>query len=316
MKKYMLLIYVVFAGCLFAKDDKITEDMHQQNKQDQSENILEYNDEKFQLNQEARAQNEEQDKQQLQKKSGIKATLLSALIPGAGEYYAESYWKSALFAAVEVVAWAGYLTYEDKGDTKDVQMRRLGDEGWSEQRYWTKVYILAGSNWSGTDVNFEQEPEQGTNVLTNTSIEENMSYLRALEAGTTDEIPNGFKRFTHTLPETKTQQYYEMIYKYLGQFGAGWVELGDNWAYYDGGANLDNLTPDVSSYRSLRNKSNDFYSTAKTMATLVLLNHVASAFDAAFTVKSYNKQVNYSLYAGQKRYAGEKVTTYGIALSW
>ena len=105
----------------------------------------------------------------------------------------------------------------------------------------------------------------------------------------------------------------------MGQFGAGWAELADyenGWSYYDGGANLENLTPDVDQYRTLRNKSNDFYSTAKAMATAVLFNHLISAFDAAFSVKSYNKQLNYSLYAGQKRYAGEQVTTYGIALSW
>jgi hypothetical protein len=311
MKKLILIVCFALVFTVYGKEGGEAKKDFIKAKLIAGENILDYNQQKFQLFQEAKQQSKEDPRYEQKRKSGFKAALFSAVIPGAGEIYAESYWRSAIFAVVEIVAWAGYFTYDDKGDTKDIQMRRLGDQEWSEQRYWTKVYLLAGDSWNGSNVSLNSD-----GLLSEADIEANQSYLRALEAGSTPEIPNGFTRFTHTLPETKTQQYYEMIYKYLGQFGAGWKELGDNWSYYDGGANLNNLSPDVERYRSLRNKSNDFYTTAKAMSTIVLFNHLASAFDAALSVKSYNQQLSYSIYAGQKRYAGERVTTYGIALSW
>lgn len=308
MKRIIIFICLSLFSFLNAKEPKTEEQSFSKDKLLDSQNVLALNQEKFQLLQDAEKQNEKSEKKELQKKSGFKAALFSAVIPGAGEFYTESYWKSAIFAALEIVAWTGYLTYTDKGNSKDLQMRRFGDERWSEQRYWTKVYKLANEKgiWDRSSVVLNSE----TGLLSESDIENNMSYLRDLEE------TGGFPRFTHSLPETKTQQYYEMIYKYLGQFGAGWVELGQNFDYYNNGITGIELTPDVSHYRSLRNQSNDFYTTAKTMATVVLINHLVSAFDAAFSAKSYNKQLNYSFFAGQKYYAGERVTTYGVALSW
>jgi len=274
---------------------------------------LHLKDSKFALMENIKTQTQQQEQEELQLKSGFKAVLLSAAVPGAGEFYAESYWKSALFATIEVAAWIGYFSYEKKGDDKDRVMRKLGDERWSEQRYWTRVYNLAVelNHPRKDDINATFDPNTGYIELT----DENIDVLRDIESN------NNFPRFTHSLPRTKTQQYYEMIYKYLGQFGPGWIELENfdgnlKWTYYDGGANLDNLTPDVSHYRDLRDKSNDLYQIATDMATVVLFNHLVSAVDAALSVKSYNKKVNYSFYGAQQYYAGEIVNTYGIALSW
>lgn len=306
MKRLIFLIILSYVVTVFGKDGLLTKKQNfNANKLTESNPLLVYNQEKFRLIQESKIQEEKNQKEEKSPKSGFKAALFSGVIPGAGEYYAESYWKSAVFAAIEIIAWAGYFTYDNKGDSKDSEMRRLGDQSWSEQRYWTKVYLLAGNDWSGTAVQLNSD-----GLLSEEDIAANKAYLRELEAN------GGFPRFTHTLPNTKTQQYYEMIYKYLSQFGAGWKELGTDWNYYDGGAHLDALTPDVSRYKSIRNKSNDFYRIAGTMGAIVLLNHLASAFDAAISTRSYNKQLEYSFIAGQKRYAGEQVTTYGIALSW
>lgn len=314
MKKIIFLIMISCTLFVFGKDGKLKKkENFSVNKLTTSNNILVYNQDKFRLVEESKLQEQEDQKNEKERKSVFKAVLFSGVVPGSGEYYTESYWKSAVFAAIEIIAWAGYLTYDNKGDSKDRQMRSFGDQNWSEQRYWTKVYKLAveKNGWAGPDVELT-----GDGLLTEDYIDKNKPYLRELEAGTTPLIPDGFSRFTHTLPNTKTQQYYEMIYKYLGQFGAGWKEVDGDWKYYDGGAHLNELTSDVSHYKSLRNKSNDFYRVAGTMGTVVLLNHLVSAFDAAFSARSYNRQFNYSFTTGQKYYAGEKVTTYGIALSW
>ncbi|MCB0282468.1 MAG: hypothetical protein H6627_10075 [Calditrichae bacterium] len=271
---------------------------------------LSYNEEKFSLMEEIKTQISEQSAQERQKKSGFKAAVLSAIIPGAGEFYAESYWKSAIFAALEVVGWASYLHYESRGDDKDKIMRNLGDDRWNEQRYWSRVYQISVETnaWEGTSLTLDNSGIISSGDYT----AENIARLRNLE--TTTSMP---AYFTHSLPETKTQQYYEMIYKYLRQFGSGWVELeelGYPISYYEGGDATN--TPDVARYKKVRNESNDFYAIASTMSKVILVNHLISALDAAISVKQYNKSVQYSLYGSQMYYAGEYVNTYGIALSW
>ncbi|MFC1555499.1 hypothetical protein ACFL67_00290 [candidate division KSB1 bacterium] len=79
--------------------------------------------------------------------------------------------------------------------------------------------------------------------------------------------------FSHHLPETNTQQYYEMIGKYE-QFLAGWPDSGG--------------APDDSEirhyYMSRQDASNDQYKKAELMANLMLLNRVVSAVEAAISI--------------------------------
>ncbi|KAA3608439.1 MAG: hypothetical protein D8M58_19350 [Calditrichaeota bacterium] len=309
MKAVLILLLILVSNLSAGEKSQSMQKFSSESLIEKSENTnLSFNQEKYQLIQEIKLQTQQESEEEAQKKSGLKAAMLSALVPGAGEYYAESYWKSALFALIEIGAWSAYFTYENKGDDKDLEMRRFGDESWSEQRYWTKVYKLAIDKG-----NLNEDPnlyEQGTQLV-DMSNEAFIETLRQQESG-----GNLNKHFSHTLPRTKTQQYYEMIYKYPSQFGAGWIEVGEMWTYYDNSANQDNLLPDIAKYKRLRNTSNDYYATATNMATVVLLNHLASAIDAAFTVKTYNAELKYSFYAGQRQYAGERVNTYGLALSW
>ena len=241
------------------------------------------------------------------RKSPALAALFSAVLPGAGEGYIGSYWKAAAFTLAEGLLVAGYISYFNKGDQKDAEMRALADSRWDEIRYWSKVYMLAVQNgdWDGPVL---QTDEIGK--LSAADVAAQIDRLRYWETG------GNYVGFTHELPHTKTQQYYEMIYKYLIQFGAGWVELGDNWTYYDDPASLDHLTSDVARYKSIRNQSNGFYHTATTISWIILLNHLSSAVDAAFTAKAYNHTIQ-ARFEGQTRYyAGETVPMYGIRLAW
>ena len=120
-------------------------------------------------------------------KSPRKALLLSALIPGAGELYAGSKWKAAVFLAAEVYAWTTYSVYHKKGSEKEDEFEAFADAHWSEQEYWEAIAREAGLDPSDIDA------------------------LREYERNT----------YSHSLHEQKDQQYYEMIGKY-NQFNAGW----------------------------------------------------------------------------------------------
>lgn len=304
MKHIIFISFLLICSTIYAKDpfqiskEKVVENIA-------PENPITFSRERFIFLDSLKQEMQEENAQQ-KRKSGIKAALFSAIFPGWGEYYAESYWKSAVFAALEVISITSFIVYTDKGKTKDTEMRNFGDEKWSEQQYWTNIYedATGSGKWSGETGEFDNGDPS---LLTESFINANMSPLRNYEKN----------YHTHTLPSTKTQQYYEMIYKYLGQFGAGWTELnepGYGWDYYD---NLGvELTADVERYRKLRVQSNGFYETATTFANVAMFNHLVSALDAAWSVKQYNTSINLSLMAESKYYAGQHVASYGISVSW
>ena len=248
----------------------------------------------------------------VKKKSGVKAAFLSAFIPGAGEVYAKSYWKAAIFAALEIGFWTANVVYNNKGDDEDARMRQYGDAHWSAQVYWSYVYQKAVEKglWNGQPLSGHTDA-QGRFVLDDQYYNQNLvRELYPLQ----DDLG-----FTHQLPLTKTQQYYEMIYKYLGQFGVGWDDVAPTFNdpyYYEVDAHLGHLTPNISRYRSMRNKSNHYYDVATTMMSFVLANHLLSAFDAAWTVKKYNMRVSQAVRVQPYGWPKEPAVVYGLNIRW
>jgi hypothetical protein len=116
----------------------------------------------------------------------------------------------------------------------------------------------------------------------------------------------GGEEGTHTLPSTKTQQYYEMIGKY-NQFMEGW----DDWV--QGGPNL---TPHRNYYETLRDNSNQELIKASYCAMVVLANHVISAFDASWTVKRYNRKIESKARMGLQKVRDEYVPVLSMDLNW
>lgn len=117
--------------------------------------------------------------------------------------------------------------------------------------------------------------------------------------------PN-FADTTHSLPSTKTQQYYEMIGKY-DQFKAGW----DDWNEGD-----DPLTPHRDYYEGIRHKSNQAFIRASYCTMAVLANHVLSAFDAAWTLNRYNRRVESKLRVSWQRGLEQWVPVLSLGVGW
>jgi len=97
---------------------------------------------------------------------------------------------------------------------------------------------------------------------------------------------------THQLPDSKSQQYYEMIGKY-DQFRAGWEEYWNDPDYYeqeDSLGNLINITADRDDYEDQRRDANDKLDQANNFIIYAMLNHLLSAFDSALAAKRHNKK--------------------------
>jgi hypothetical protein len=127
-------------------------------------------------------------------KSVKRAFVYSLIIPGAGEFYANSKIKAVLFFGMDVALWSLYFNYHKKGTNKEDEYRRFADQHWIEDDYreWLidSLHIDSGSDqdsfWNKKETRYDW--------------------------------------LSHHLPNKKDQQYYEMIGKY-DQFKFGWDDF-------------------------------------------------------------------------------------------
>ncbi len=195
-------------------------------------------------------------------KSPLKAFVLSAAVPGAGQLYTGSKIKAAAFFGIEVLAWAGYIAYQGKGDDKTDIYEAFSNLHWSENRYADFL-----------DANFPlDDPSQ---------------------PGPRDDdsaYDNGNLYFTHHLPDTKTQQYYEMTGKY-DQFVFGWDDV-DTTATPPTLANLHLAdSPNRHHYEGLRHDANVMYGRATASLVVMMANHLISGAEAALAARNHNRKL-------------------------
>jgi hypothetical protein len=201
-------------------------------------------------------------------KSPGKGFLYSVMIPGGGQLYAGSKTKAFIFMGVEALAWGGYMVWHSQGKKQEKDNNSY-----------------ANANW---------DPEQYTNYLIEHFgiTSDTMSY----------EVDGVTKTFTHHLPNTKTQQYYEMIGKY-DQFNFGWTDTD----YLRGKDSSDYRVQ----YLQDRNTANSKFDRAKIGAIVSIANHLFSAFDAALSARRYNRHQDsfseISVKARMAKYEGKQI---------
>jgi hypothetical protein len=208
-----------------------------------------------------------------------KAFLLSAVIPGAGEFYNKSFLKGLAFLGVEAGAWAVYAIYTKSGNEKTDEFENYADSHWSEDKYWRSIAEDARKNGQVIDPNDRRS-------------------LRDYELA----------HFSHFLPETPNQTYYENIGKY-DQFNAGWDDSISGEARKRDSANRG-------LYTRMRKKANDQFKIATYGTSVVLINHVISALDAAYTTYRFNREIKASMGMEMQRYDQELVPALAMKMSW
>jgi hypothetical protein len=240
-------------------------------------------------------------------KSIARSVLYSAVVPGLGQFYTGSYIKAGLFAAVEITSWVVNIHYNSLGDDKDAEYRGFANNNWSEQRYWSYVYYRVKG-----DPDFNLDP---SNFIIDDSNPDKPIIVNWQDVeGDLEHYANGeyISGFTHTLPATKTQQYYEMIGKYPEQFGNAWADANFNTTY--SGFN-NRVTPMNDRYTNLSKESERLYDKAGYGSMVALINHVLSAVDAGFTTRGYNRR-QLRLSYDNRRFNGEYVNMFGIEFGW
>lgn len=205
---------------------------------------------------------------QIDYKSPGKSFLYSLMVPGGGQLYTGSKTKAFIFMGIEALSWTGFAVYQNQGNKQEKDNNVFADQYWDPTLYY---------NWL---------------IETYGIISDTMTYI---DGGET-------KTFTHHLPDTKTQQYYEMIGKYE-QFRYGWVDTDY--------ARRDSASAHREKYLVDRDVANSKFDKAKIGAIAALANHLLSAFDAALSARRYNRQQDsfsvISLKARLARYEGENI---------
>ena len=211
------------------------------------------------------------------KKSPFLAALMSLAVPGAGDFYAGEYWKTAIFLAVEAVAITTAIIYEGKGDDQTESFENFANTHWSPQRY---------ARWAldnATRINNNVDP-------TNYNVFQNDGSVNWSELNRLEGAIGGW--FSHRLAARGDQQYYEMIGKYQ-QFNSGWDDFEEdpNDPFTFG----DPLTEKFLFYSGERGKANDFYNVARWAVVGIVTNHIVSAVSAALSTNNYNKELEMKL---------------------
>jgi hypothetical protein len=216
------------------------------------------------------------------RKSALTAALLSAAVPGAGEFYSESYWKAGSFLGAEIILWIVYATRTAKGDAQTDQFQQYADTHWSVVRYAQWIEANAAI------LNPSAPPCNG--IVTNPTApapwdQVDWNVLNQCEANIGGKASTGF---SHLLPRRPDQQYFELIGKYL-QYNAGW----DDWGASGPTVNeyLLSASPRFLEYRDMRGRANDFYNIASTTSFILVANHVLSSLDAAWSASEYNSSI-------------------------
>ncbi len=223
----------------------------------------------------------------INKTSSLKPMIASLVVPGFGQYLNHSpWWKTALFAGVEIAGIAGYISWTNKADDITGEYENWADEHW-DMNTWVNgsAPLLSDIQLSGypgvTDVRID-----GSHHIT--------------------IIVNGKYKSSHILlgnpdidyTELRDWDFYEGIGKY-DQFVAGWDDAKSNWEIInknitDGEDELIVMTPNKQHYIELRNDSNVLYKNAKFAASALLFNHIFSALDALWNANK-NKELTYNL---------------------
>ena len=212
----------------------------------------------------------------VEKKSPLKAGLFSLAVPGAGQFYNGDILLSAVFVVAEAALITTAVIYNNKGNNQTDFFQNFADQHWSVKTYaqWT----LTNLPNIAPDLKANDFPvfDNNGNVV--------LSELNKLE--TAIAIDGG--GYSHNLPPHGEQQYYEEIGKY-SQFSHGWDDANQSDTDYH------ILSPRYLYYSDQRGEANDLYKVSTRAVTLLYINHVLSALEAAWGATRFNSNLSINM---------------------
>ena len=208
-------------------------------------------------------------------KSAFLAVLLSFALPGLGEYYiGDQIWRGVIFTAIDAGLLYEHFHFISRGNDSVLAFHAFADSLWLPQKYADSLnskLAFAGSNFRITEVN---------DVAQINMAEDSLTRLR-------------FQNFTHRLPDKGSQQYYELISKYI-QFTSGWKDFNSS--------DQTRFSPDYERHAYMRANMNQQFEIASDFLYGMFLNRILSMIDAGLLAKNHNTPVHLEGELRQQRY--------------
>ena len=246
-----------------------------------------------------------QESQSIDINNKLKATIYSAIIPGSGQYFVkEEKKKGILFFGLELIAWAGYFTYQDKAESYKADYQSYGDEHW-ELTTWVNHYY----DWSNPDneffeifannqtqeypdinegshhIDFSYIDDSGDRIFIRTNSEEFFALYENWDDSF--ELENEVIIF-------KDHHFYENIVKY-NHFFAGWDDQDQITMEVNSNGYKTAFSPNKTSYRNLYNKSIHNYKVRDDILSFIFINHFVSMLDGLVFNSNNNLSENFSV---------------------
>ncbi|OQC47050.1 MAG: hypothetical protein BWX60_00442 [Candidatus Marinimicrobia bacterium ADurb.Bin030] len=235
------------------------------------------------------------------------AFFLSAVVPGAGEFYAGAKYRAAAFFSVEVVSWVGYFNRKNNGEKLERKYMNWANTYWDAWQWYENSLSYpeyfglsdSGSGFGSHTIYFEYEGKE---------YKADVSYLDRELPGWQTYLQEG------TLKPIKTRDYYENIGKY-DQFASGWSDF-DQIASEVDSLNIP-TSPLRKKYLNQRYESNQSLKMATNFTTVIMFNHLISAFHAQIAAKNYRppEQKDVSWHVGLVTDCTYKMPIRGLSLS-
>ncbi|TNE71880.1 hypothetical protein EP331_08410 [bacterium] len=221
----------------------------------------------------------------------------SLVVPGLTQAANEKWARTAVYVVVEVAAFVAHQYYLNEGRAGEKSYINYVNDNWSVVKYAEFLVDYHASNNSGVNVTMQDLINPGANYTPGQynygkgdwgTI--NIDALRELEKVTLyDFYSSNSNAFSHVTQDYGSQQYYELAAKYY-QFGAGWRDFSVSSTQVEW--NLGGMSPMFILGAQKAQNFNDNLRTASRYTSVILLNHIVSAFDGYITVRLKNFEMS------------------------
>lgn len=242
----------------------------------------------------------------------------SLFVPGSGQITHKKWWRAGIFMALEATGIYLTVSKRNKAVNGERNYEQFIDNNWSVVEYsnWLINYHeINGINnpyiddlkaeIAGQTAKFENQTDWNVvSISLLRNVEKNTPFI------TTDQL--AANNFSHTLPNYGSQQYYELVAKYF-QYQGGWRDfdrfhnnIGNTGIFFNERFAIDRTGATASTFffdaADMASSFNQDYRDSRLFTSILIANHIISAFDSYFTyrLKQKDLQLSSSIAPGQQ----------------
>ncbi len=210
-------------------------------------------------------------------KNPRKAMLMSAVLPGTGQFYSQSVSWGIVYSVLELAGISGTVYYNQAGNAKTDDYTSFADNHWNVIRWLDDYYGEYEKPWA----NPAAEKTHNVYLYVGTHRYTFTEFIQTFETW------KDWQAYRDQIELEKEYHFYENISKYK-QFKQGW----DDWQEYKDDPDYQVIrrsSPNQEHYADMRKDANDLLKRSTYFTSALMFNHLISAFDAFFRTSRWNK---------------------------